>query len=72
MIIAAGNTYQAKDSLKLMGFSWNKIQRRWEAESINIEDWANKHLNPTWTGRKEARLNAAANIRFFDNGQEIS
>ena len=65
MYTATGNTYKAKNDLKKIGFSWNKEEKRWECEGEpNIKDWEEKYLNPTWNGRKCARLNAEANIKF--------
>lgn len=64
MYTATGNTYKAKDDLKKIGFTWNKEEKRWEAETVDFEDWETKYLNPTWNGRKCARINAEANIEF--------
>ena len=66
MYTATGNTYKAKDDLKKIGFVWSKDDKRWECESPNFDDWENKYMNPTWNGRKCARINAEANIQFVE------
>ena len=52
MTIAKGNTYNAKDYLKKVGFAWNAEEKRWEAESFDKETWKNKYCDLTWQGRK--------------------
>ena len=53
---ATGNTYNVKEDLKSVGFHWNNEARRFEAESFDAEKWEAKYCNPTWNGRKQARL----------------
>ena len=64
MYTVTGNTYKAKESLKAIGFSWDAEKRGWFAEEVDFEAWKNKHLNPTYIGRKQARLNEEAGIQF--------
>ena len=64
MFIAKGNTYNSKDDLKKIGFSWNSDEKRWEAESVDTEAWEKKYCSASWNGRKQARLNNEANITF--------
>ena len=62
MYTVTGNTYAAKDDLKKVGFAWNKEANRWEATAVDFESWEKRYLNPTWNGRKQARLNANVQI----------
>jgi len=64
MYIAKGNTYQAKDALNKIGFVWNREAKRWESDKPDFEAWEKKYCNPTWNGRRAARINIEANITF--------
>jgi len=64
MFIATGNTYKAKDDLKKIGFTWDREEKRWESEAPDFDAWEKKYLNPSWNGRKAARINDEANIKF--------
>ena len=54
MIVANGNTYQVKEDLKKVGFTWNKNEKRFETENFNKNDWEVKYCKPSYNGRKAA------------------
>lgn len=56
MTTATGNTYSVKENLKSCGFVWNKESKAWETENFDKDRWENKMCNPSWNGRKNARL----------------
>ena len=59
--IATGNTYSAKEYLKKCGFEWCSGQWIFSGE-FNQQEWNDKYLNPTYIGRKAARM--CEGVRF--------
>lgn len=57
LTVAHGNTYEAKESLKKVGFIFNKALKRWEAESFDRKAWEEKYCSCTYIGRKAGTLN---------------
>lgn len=56
MTIATKNSYSAKEFLKTCGMEFNKDLRRWESNNFDATRWTEKMCNPTYNGRKNARI----------------
>lgn len=56
MIAATKNTYPVKECLKSCGATWNSDKNVWDCSIFDSDRWENKMKNPTWNGRKLAKL----------------
>ncbi len=65
MTKATGNTYSVKDDLKSVGFKWLAESKEWYAPcGFDKDRWENKCCNPSYNGRKQARL--CSEVRFVE------
>lgn len=60
--VTTANAYAAKEYLKKAGFEFNAALKQWINPNFDAAEWTAKYCDPSYAGRKNARINAE--VRF--------